>query len=255
MTVMAGFARASDVPNLQNLNVNQANQVIENFGTALLFRSVEPPSSYADIFGVSFGFIGAVTSADQINGSLNLNPKVPAVPALDLYAGAQFPLGLAIELGFLPRLDVGDFSARRFGFNAKWTFTDVFLRDQIPFDAAFRLGYGNTSLSYAQTIASIQDTIKFESKSIQTQLAFSRKFGIVEPYLGLGYVRLDSTLTNTATAVDVFAFTQALSYGIKKGGFWFNAGAELKLLFLTLAAEYHNTFGLSTGVAKLGFKF
>lgn len=245
-------------PNLQNLNLNQADTVLENFGAALLFRSVEPPSSYASIFGLTFGFVGAVTSADKINTALNLSSKIPAIPVVDIFTGVQLPLGLAIETGFLPKAKVGSFSARRFGANIKWTFTDLALRRKIkvPFHAALRVGFTSTSLSYGQVIAGVQDTVKFESKSFQTQLAFSRQFGIVEPYMGLGYVRQDTSLSNTATAsVDLYNFTTALSYGVQKGSFWFNTGAELKLLFMTLAAEYHNTYAVSSGVAKLGFKF
>ncbi len=250
-------ARAGNTPTLSNLTQADADSVAKNFGNAIIFRSVEPPSSNGKIWGLGIGVGVDSTGASDINRILiahGASGNVGSLPAGDIILTLQAPLGISGELGFLPRVSVGGFSARRSAFNLKWTFTDILLRDNTPFDAALRLGFGQNVFQYGQTTSGYSDTVKFDSKSFRMELAMSRKFLVFEPYLGLGLLHTSSTLSNTAS-VTLFNFTSSNSYDYAKSSFLFNLGAEIRLLILTLGVQAEWAFSETTGSVKLGLKF
>lgn len=253
LLLLAQGARA-DVPQLQNLTGTQVDAVFDNFGAALVFKPVEPAGAYGDIFGVAVGVIGGVASASKINNVIS-GSNVSVVPNADIFLGAQAPFGLAIEIGFVPQRDFSDFSVRRFGFNAKWTLTKVVLTD-FPFDIAARMMFGSSELSYRYTISGISDTATYDTNQWGFNLSIGKSLFIVDPYIGLGFVNQSSTLSNGGN-IPLFNTTvsTARSYSKDKTSVWFYAGAEVKLMLLTLGVQYDNVFGTHTGSGKIGLKF
>lgn len=250
-------AVAGSTPTLSNLNQSESDSIIKNFGNAVAFRSLEPPSANGKIWGLGIGLVFQATSATHVNSALAAHgstENISALPMGDIVVLAQAPLGLGVEFGFLPRKTINGFSAKRTAFNLKWTFTDVFLRDRTPFDAALRVGYGMNEFEYAQTVSGVLDTVEFDSKALRMELAMSRKFFVFEPYLGLGLLRTSSTLSNTA-AVTLFNFASANTYDYSQSSFLVNIGTEIRLVFLTLSGQVEWAFGETTGAIKLGFKF
>lgn len=246
---------AASQPTLQNMNLSQADGVMKNFGNAIVFRSLEPPSSNGKVWGFSFGAVGAATSAKDVNASIP-SANIPALPAADIVFALQGPYGIALEAGFLPSLALKGFTVKRFGMNARWTFTDVLLRGNIPFDAALRLGFGGNEFSYTQNVSGVDDRVTFESNSFRAEVAMSRKFFVFEPYLGLGLLSTSNTLSNTAgVSHPLFSFTTSETYSNSQSSFLLNLGVEIKLFVLTLTPEVDFAFGETTGALKLGFKF
>lgn len=246
---------AADQPTLVNLNLSQADGVMKNFGNAIVFRSLEPPSANGKVWGFGIGVAAAGTSAKDVN-ALIPNAHIPLLPAADIVFALQGPYGIAIESGFFPSVAVKGFSLKRFGMNARWTFTDVILRGNIPFDAALRVGFGNNKFSYNQVSSGINDTVSFTSNALRLELAMSRKFLVFEPYIGLGLLRTSNTLSHSAgVSSPLFSFTSADSYSNSQSSFLFNIGTEIKLLFFTFTPELDIAFGETTGAAKFGMKF
>ncbi len=249
-------AFAGNTPNISNLTQAEADSIAKNFANAIVFRSIEPPSSNGKIWGFGVGVGVDMTSAGGVNGVLRAHggQDISVLPAADIIATLQGPFGISGEVGFLPKTSVNGFSFKRTAFNAKWTFTDVLLREHTPFDAAIRVGFGKNEFSYAQTINGVADTISFDSKAMRAELGMSRKFVIFEPYIGLGFLKTSSTLANTAS-VSLYNFQQSDSYDYSKSSFLFNVGAEVRLIFITVGAQVEWAFGETTTSAKLGLKF
>lgn len=248
-------ALAANQPTLVNLDLSQADGVMKNFGNAIAFRSLEPPSSNGKIWGLGVGIAVAGTTAKDVN-ALIPNANIQTLPAADLVVALQGPYGVALEAGFFPSIAINGFSLKRFGLNARWTFTDILLRGNIPFDAALRVGFGGNNFSYSQVSGGVNDTVSFESNSLRFELAMSRKFFVFEPYIGLGLLRTSNTLSNSAgPANPLFSFTSASTYSNSASSFLFNVGTEIKLLFFTFTPELDVAFGETTVAAKLGMKF
>jgi hypothetical protein len=256
LLLLSNTAFAASTPNLSNLSQAESDSIMKNFGNAIAFRSLEPPSSNGAIWGFGIGILGEVTGAGDLNSALVAHgaQEISAIPAGDIVLTLQGPLGISGELGFLPRMTIGGFKFKRTAFNAKWTFTDVLLRGETPFDAALRIGFGDNEFSYSQVVSGINDTVSFSSKATRFELAMSRKFLVLEPYIGLGLLSTSSKLSNTA-AVTLYNFTSADSFEYSKSSFFFNLGAEVRLVFLTVGAQVEWAFGETTGAAKLGLKF
>ena len=256
-SVVSFPAIAGTTPSLSNLSQAESDSIAKTFANAVAFRSLEPPSSNGKIWGFGIGLAFDATSAKDLNDTLTANgntQNISALPAGDLVITLQGPLGIAVETGFLPRMKIGGLSTKRTAFNAKWTFTDVFLRGRTPFDAAIRLGYGRNEFQYDQMMGAVLDTVRFDSKALRAELAMSRKLLVFEPYLGLGLLRTSNTLSNTA-ATTLFNFTASDRYDYSKSSFLFNIGTEVRLIFLTMGAQVEWAFGETTGSLKLGFKF
>lgn len=259
MALLLGFfattVMAANQPTLVNMDLAQADGVMKNFGNAITFRSLEPPSSNGKVWGLGVGVAVAGTTAKDVN-ALIPNANIATLPAADVVVALQGPYGAALEAGFFPSVTLKGFSLKRFGLNGRWTFTDVLLRGNIPFDAALRLGFGSNKFSYSQVSGAVNDTVSFTSNSLRMELAMSRKFLVFEPYIGLGFLRTSNTLSNTAGAANpLFSFTSSDTYSNSKSSFLFNVGTEIKLFVLTLTPELDVAFGETTIAAKLGMKF
>lgn len=246
------FADAN--PKLTDLTLPQVDEVFKTFGAALSFRALEPASSYGKIWGVSGGVIGGVVNAkgikDNIPGAGNIN----WIPTGDIFVGAQAPLGLAFEGGFIPSISIGSAKLQKYGGNVRWTVNEVFFTD-LPLDVAVRAGYNTAKVSYDQTISGVLDKITYKSKQYSGQLMGSKKFWIFEPYLGLGLIKQSADLGNSGTTT-LFNTTVSLANSISKDytTFWFSGGFQMRVLFMTLSGQFDSMFGTQVYSAKLGFK-
>lgn len=182
------------------------------------------------------------------------NLNVNYIPAADIFIGAQAPYGLGLELGFIPSIDQGGVKFDKKGGNLKWTVNEVLL-PKFPVDIALRLMYSSASLSYAQTTNGVNSTISFDSKLFEVNAAVSKRFLVFEPYLGLGFVKQTSTLSATANA-QLFnqSVTLSNSLGKSSSSVWLYGGLQIKLLILTISAEYDRIFGVDSYMAKIAFK-
>lgn len=247
-------AHADGNPQLNNLTLPQVDQVFKTFGAALSFRSLEPASSYGKIWGISGGLIGGVVNAKGIKNNIPGAGNINWIPTGDIYLGAQAPLGLAVEAGFIPTLTLGSAKFGKYGGNLKWTVNEVFFTD-LPLDVAVRGGYSSAKVSYNQTISGVADKITYKSHQYSGQLMGSKKLLIFEPYLGLGLIKQSSDLGNTGTTT-LYSTTVSLSNSLSKDytTFWFSGGVQIHLFFMNLTTQFDSMFGTQVYSAKLGFK-
>lgn len=250
----ASFADAT-LPQLQNLNLSQAQSAVETFTADVAFRPVEPASAYGKYWGLSFGVIGIATSAKRIENDLGVT-GLSVLPGGDIFIGVQAPFGLGLELGMLPSLNVNGLKARKIGADLKWTVNEAVLKS-LPFDVALRGMLTSVDLSYEEAIGPAKDTIALKSTVLGTNLSLSKRlFYIFEPYVGLGYIHQSSTLSNNGT-ISLFNNTVSLSnsWDHSGGSAWFYAGLQLRLVVPTISMQYDSMFGVGSASAKIGFKF
>lgn len=260
VTTVLGFqlslpTQAATPPQLQNLSLPQVDSVFEVFGADLIFRPLEPASSHVDIFGLSFGVVAGVTSTKKVKDQISA-VTINQIPAGDIYVGLHGPFGLALELGFIPALDVKDITLEQYGGDLKWTINKVFFGDILPFDIALRGMYAGARVTYKQTISGIADVIGYNTTLYGFNLSVSKQFLFIEPYVGLGWVGQEAKLSNTGT-LQLFNTAVSLTNTLEKNlsSVWFYGGAQIHLFFANITAEYSNTFGVPTYAGKLGFKF
>ncbi len=235
-------ARA-DIPALQNLTTSDANKALDNLAAALYFRSVEPPSSNGTIWGFGLGVVGSATTMSQIKSVTGKNGMAPAA---DIALSAQAPLGIALEVGFIPSITISSGKIKRGSFNLKWTWTDVF---PMPVTSALRLGFGATSFSWHDTGANAD--YGYKARFTQFQASISKKLAIFEPYLGLGLISQTSNLSVTGSTP---VANGQFSFGRKSSSFWMSGGAQLSLLILSLGAQVDRALGETSLSLRLGFK-
>ncbi|MGZ3688275.1 MAG: hypothetical protein ACXVBW_08240, partial [Bdellovibrionota bacterium] len=142
---------------LPTLTQAQMAPIFETMAAALSYRAVEPASSakwWALGIGVRLTLINA-TSIASVVGS-----PIP-IPAADISAVVQLPLGLGVELGYLPPLTLfAGTSIQLIGGNVKWTFTNI-ISDNFPIDICVRAMYTNASFSYTQAVSGVNTSVGY----------------------------------------------------------------------------------------------
>lgn len=247
-------AFADGNPKLNNLTLPQVDEVFKTFGAALSFRALEPASSYGKIWGISGGIIGGAVNAKGIKDTIPGAGNINWIPTGDIFVGAQAPLGLAFEGGFIPSISIGSAKLQKYGGNIRWTINEVFFTS-LPLDVAVRAGYNTAKVSYDQTISGVLDKITYNSKQYSGQLMGSKKLWIFEPYMGLGLIKQSADLGNSGS-VTLYNTTVSLSNTLSKdySTFWFTGGMQVRVLFMTLSGQFDSMFGTQVYSAKLGFK-
>jgi hypothetical protein len=223
-------ALAFSPPNLSNLDSDQVDAVFKDFGTSFVFRPLEPASEYGKITGY--------------------------MPNAQIYLGMQLPKGFAVEFGFFPSLTIGGFKGHSVGGDVKWTLNDSKMGGRMPFNLAIRAMYTASGLSYGQTVSGVSDTITYSASNYGGNLSISKKILFIEPYVGIGYVGTNNTLSNTGT-VTLYQQSVSLtdSFSDSNGGTWFYAGVQVWFLVPAVTVEYDNMYGVGAGSVKVSFKF
>lgn len=254
---IAPSAFAFTPPNLQNLDSGQVDAVFKDFGANLIFKPLEPASTYSTIAGFSFGIIGTLTDSSAIRNNIPGTDSLSYVPDAQIYLGAQLPLGLAAEFGFFPTYSVGGFKVHSVGGDLKWTMSEVLAaKKEVPVDVAFRAMVTNSGISYGQTISGVSDTISYATTSWGTNFSISKKIALLEPYIGLGYIHTSGTLSDTGS-ITLFQQSVSLtdSFSDTNSGVWFYGGLQLNFILCNFTAEYDDIYGVGAGAIKFGFKF
>jgi hypothetical protein len=249
-------ALAFSPPNLSNLDSDQVDAVFKDFGTSFVFRPLEPASEYGKITGFSFGVIGTLSSSSDIRNNISGTSGLSYMPNAQIYLGMQLPKGFAVEFGFFPSLTIGGFKGHSVGGDVKWTLNDSKMGGRMPFNLAIRAMYTASGLSYGQTVSGVSDTITYSASNYGGNLSISKKILFIEPYVGIGYVGTNNTLSNTGT-VTLYQQSVSLtdSFSDSNGGTWFYAGVQVWFLVPAVTVEYDNMYGVGAGSVKVSFKF
>jgi hypothetical protein len=255
------FAAAPAFSSLNQSDVDKLeNELLEN--TSL--HSVLPPSALGSVWGFEIGVAGGVTKTPELNNQVkrvNSSTDVPILPHAGIVGAVSAPFGITGEAVYLPKETFSETSYQQYALALKWTLTDSLL-SFLPMNIAVRGFTSRSEFSFTQTVTdpvfgSMNINVANIGRVSGVQLFASPKLiPILEPYIGLGYLSANGTLSQTGdTTVSIFA-NGAKSMDSSPTSTQLLVGLDIRLLFvLGLGVEYSRAFGTESYTGKLSLKF
>lgn len=247
------FSANADVPTFDNINATQLETIIEEFGSAFSHTSVSSASSLGKIFGIEAAIVAGAVQSDGIKDIVNsVSPGTDfgAVPHASLIAGVSLPFGLGAEISFIPEFELADVELSRTGLAFKWTLTEGWI--SLPIDLALKAHYTDSKLGFSQSSPTAD--VDFEAQIMGAQLIISKDLLIVEPYAGIGFVKVDGKISSTVSIFDN-SLTTGTSAENSPSGIEYFAGVQANLLIFRAAAEYGKILDNEKFSIKFGLKF
>lgn len=242
------------VPNFTNITSSQLKTIIEGFSADVFHTNLTPPSSHRTLFfipGFELGTAVGITRVPKINDFATKDTAF--LPYASLIGGVSFPLGISLELSYFPKMKFNELTIDNLGGALKWTVTDVFLKWSL-LNAGVRGYYSNTILKYKQTVNATNATVTLDDSTWGGNVSLSKKFLVLEPYVGLGFLHGSSDLTTSVNGIFAPSFTTASSAAASSTGFHLFGGLHISFPLLTLGAEYHRVFESDRLLIKLSLR-
>lgn len=255
---LSSWSAAAQDLTLQNLTAEDFKKIVKDFSAVFNHTSVSGASSLGDIFGFEIGVVGGITNTKRIDSLADsgsgTNQEADQIPHGELLGVLTVPFGITAEAGFIPKVGSDEFKFNTYTLAVKWTPTDIFL--ELPLSLAIKAHLTKTAAEFNQTIQNVPTKFDYDNTITGFTLLASKNFVLVEPYVGFQFLSAkgEMTVTGSTTVFDT-SFTQSMSADANVSSTGFLAGAELKLLFFKLGAEYATLFGTSRYTGKLSFFF
>ena len=249
-----------------SLSEQDVTDVVEEFSTNLVHTSVTPPTSLGKDFGVEVSVIGGVTESPKINEITKRespDTEVPYIPHGWLLLSVSVPYGISFEVNYIPEVDVDGLNLSHTSGAVKWSITDQFFKG-LPFDWAVRTYVSSSEISFSQTL---NDTpapgqtsnvaVGYENSMVGADTSIGFDFGVVEPYVGLGWVNSDAELSALVTTSFPYSIFDegGERRSLSRQSTRFLAGMQLQLPLLKFSLEYSHVFSVSRYSAKVGLAF
>lgn len=246
------------------LTSSDLEKIVDEMSANFAFTSVSGASSLGRLYGFEIGIIAGMTQTPEVEKlAKEQDPGADAeqIPHGMIFAALTVPFGITVEGGLIPEIGSDDVKFKTMGLAGKWTITDLFFSD-LPVTLAARAHITQTKLSFEQVLDNASTggpkdvNIAFDNTVIGTQLIASKNLGIVEPYVGIGFLQADGTL-DAEGSYTIFGTggTAKDKKSSSASGTQFLLGAELKLIFFKAGLEYSNHLGTDRLSGKLAFYF
>ena len=205
-----------------------------------VFKSDENEAS--TIFGsdneTDMTYTNSVTDSSfnfQMPGGL----KTPAVPLPMIQAGIGLIKNTAIDIRYMPMLNVGDnINVNLFGVGIKHDLLQWIpgIGDAIPMSLSLQAGY--TSLNTELKI--LEQEVSLKTKATTINLVASKKLLMVTGYVGLGYNSATTTFTADADFdLDGLHFDEKVEVAFESNNnLRTNIGLRLNMTVVTIQADY-----------------
>ena len=252
--LLSDWAVAQSLP-FQNISQGDFDNIVSEFSANSMHSSVSGASSLGKIFGFELGLTGGFTMTPEINKIIQRNDaaaKADRLPHATLLGAFSVPMGFTLEASFIPKMGKDEFKYGITNLALKWTMTDALF--DWPLSVALKAVHSSNDIEIAQTISSVPTTFKYKNSSNGILALFSKDLYLVEPYVGLGFVKAAGKMDVTGSS-SVFNFTSSQSASAGRSSAVYLAGVELKLLIAKLGVEYGRSFGTSTINGKAAFYF
>ncbi len=249
----APTARAAG-PGFTNLTQADFDNAIRELSANSSYHSVTGAGTLGTIFGFEVAVVGGLTSTPEINRlskQVDASADIGRLPHASLLLGASVPLGFTGEVLFFPEMTFSTVKYSQFGASLKWTATDTLT---LPFNLAVRGFITKNKMSFDQQLSGSTHNVTQENSQTGIQLLASPSLPMVEPYVGVGFIKANGKMSVTGTST-IFAFTAAQSAESSPTATQLLLGVNVNLLLVNLGLEYSSAFGTSSYNAKLGFRF
>lgn len=245
----------------QNLEFNdlsrdQLKRVVGDLSANFHHTSVSGANSLGSIFGFEVGVIGATTASPEIDRVVKDSGSTEGASRIynaALLGVLTVPFGITAELGLVPQVGNDDFKFQSYSGAVKWTATDTLL-SFLPLSLAVKGHVQQSTLDFKQPLGAVQTNGQIKTDVMGVTLLASKNLMIVEPYVGVGFLRGTGDLSVSGSST-VFDFTSSSSASESKTSSQFLVGAELKLLVMKFGVEYANQFGTDRVSGKFSLFF
>lgn len=256
---------ALGAPAFTDLSQQDFDSIGKELSANTTLHNVMGAAGLGSIFGFEVGLVAGVATTKEIERLVkeaSPSTEVSVIPHAGLVGAVTVPFGLTAELAIVPTVKAEGAEYSSFAGAVKWALSDGLL-PIIPFNLAVRGFLANSEFKFNQTINNASTgnvptnvNVSYEGSVMGLQLLASPKLPIVEPYVGLGYLsgKGDLGVSGSATAT-FFDFTSAQSATTKPTSSQFLAGLNVRLMLLSLGAEYSRAFGADTFTGKLALAF
>lgn len=244
--------------NLQfnNLSQDQLRRVVGDLSSNFHHTSVSGANTLGSIFGFEVGLLGGVSSSPEIDRVVKDSGATDGASRIynaALLGVLTIPFGLTGEVGFVPQIGSNDFKFQSYSGALKWTATETVL-SFLPLSLAVKGHMQQSTIEFRQPVTGGQSNGRIQTDVMGLTLLASKNLMIIEPYVGVGFLRGNGDLS-VAGSSTVFNFTTSSSANETRTSGQFLLGAELKLLVIKFGLEYANQFGTDRYTGKLSFFF
>ena len=254
LSVLVGCLSLPAMANLgfSSLSNAQFEEISKDLAANFSHRSVSGAASLGAVFGMEVNIFAASTSSSRLN-DLSKSSGGGALPNLfngGLMAGVSVPFGITFEGLLLPSLkqDGVKFSGNSLGI--RWRMNDVI--PVLPVNLALRLNQSQTQFGFSQNLSTVNGTVDSDIKVQEVGLYLSPKMPIIEPYAGLSYVSVKTSMDFVGTGS---FFSVGNSNSASFGGTKTVLGLSVLIPFFSFGVEYVSLLGTSGYGLKLGMSF
>lgn len=240
---------------LQNLNEEEVGNIAREFAANFTHTSVGGAYANGDVFGISFGVVGGLTDApeiDRISKEVDSSADIPRIPHGGIFGEVTVPFGFVAEAVAIPETSTDEGAIKHSSFALKWELTRLW--DGAPVAVSLRYHFSDSYIEYTDEISGVSSTIKWESEVTGYNITVGKKVGPVEAYAGYGRANGDVDINIDSTAT-IFNFTTNSNFNVEPSGAHFFSGALVSILGLKIGVEYAKAMQLSKVTVRAGLSF
>ncbi len=240
-TLMLSLSTFAAAPDLNIPNEAQLKGILEDFSGNMVHTTATGAHS-ATILGFEIGVVAS--SIESPNLKLE-DPDVDKIANGGIYAKLELPLGFGVEVVNVP-FETGDLDYDYTSMAAYYSWGTMISTKLKVFTI-------DANLTFTDSSGIIVD---YKNSGYGANLTFGKKLLIIEPYVGVGYVNSESSLTATADIFGGASNIQTLaSQGVSDSSTYFYGGLDLDLLFLSVGVEFSNPYGNNRVAGRVAFGF
>ncbi len=230
-------------PDLTIPSESQLKAILKDFSGNMV-PSTATGAHSANLMGFEFGLVASTIESPNLEAE---DSDIDKLANAGLYAKLEIPFGLGAEIIHAP-FKTDDLDYNYTSVAGAISFSGTF------FDTKLKLFVINSTIEFTDSSSAV---VSYKNQGYGTTLTFGKKFLIIEPYVGVGYVDSESTMTATASAVfGGSTYVQNLaSAGISESDVYFYGGLDLDLLFVSVGLEVSNPYGNNKIAGRLAFGF
>lgn len=252
---------------IDNINLTDFKNITKEIQANFAHSAVSSAGTNGDTFGIDTGIVAGFTKSKELESlAKEIDPRASfgVLPHGALLASVSVPMGFTGEATFFPKTEFSKIEYKAHSFALKWTFSKMW---SAYFDNAIRVHRSNNDLKYSQVINNsstgnipVNSNISFSNSVTGISYLIGKKMGIIEPWIGAGYVEGKSkAIVSAAGGATIFGRDVSASSSqpaeITNKGFKLFAGFQVKLTLMNAGLECSRIFGVDKCTLKTSLSF
>ncbi len=246
------FTVSAADPAFHDINDSDMHEIAKGMGANFTHNSMMGASTLGRLFGFQVGVVAAQTTVPKIDDIVkqNAGAELPNLYNAGLMGAVGIPFGLSAEAVLIPKTSVGDIDVESTSLGIKMNINDVV--PILPVNVAVRGFYSDAKISFSQT-APVAAQVSSKTSVTGLQLLISPMLPMIEPYVGIGYIKADTDLSGSGIFDNTYTLSDSASK--KVSGTQYLAGVNVGLALFKLGAEYSRILDNNRIGLKVAFGF